>query len=1257
MRGLSASHGARRVVLLALLLVCGLLSPALAQTADVLRGRVVGPDSSPIANAQVVALDTASKTPHPTRTDARGAYTISIDNGGGTYVVAVTMLGYAPQRRTVTRPASGAFPPIDFKLALVAAQLGAVRTTGERPKVTRSDVAGDNSIGGQTAFADATSGRNGDFTGDLTLALTSIPGVTIIPSATGGLPTVSAFGISGDQNGLILNGMGFGGSIPRDGMRVAVVTSSYDPSKGGFAGIQTSVRMSPGSNLKVRNLHATLDAPSLQWTTPVANRLQTRYDQQIFSGALSGPIVNDKLFYSTSFQVQRRASGLTSLSSSDPTSLAALRISSDSVGRLLNALGATGIPVNLPGVPSGRENREVRLAGRFDFIPNPAPPIAPGIVFIGQNGTQDAYYLQAGGTMRNNDGAMIGPTSVPSFGSEQTHRDGWVQLTAAKYLPRNILNETTVSFSGSSDRTAPYLDLPAARILVASSLANGELGLSTLQVGGNSQPRSDFRNWQTEIRNQASWNTWDRRHSISLTLSGSEDGYSVNQNAGYGTFVYNSLADFSAGTPASFSRTLSGRVSSGHAFSGAIGIGDTYQLHPTVQNPQGIGFQSPPTMIQYGLRLEGNHFSSMPGYNRLVDSVFGRRTDHVPSTIALTPMLGFRTYFGGPTVISGITAGPRGTLSGGVRQYRGSIAARTLESYARQTGLPDATLQLYCVGSATPGADWRSFQSSASAIPSECANGSAATVLAQTAPPVALYARDYQMFSSWRPQVNASWSFGLISVGGGATLALNRNVPGVFDVNFSNAPRFALASEGGRPVYVSASSIVPTTGAEAWTESRVSQLFGHVAESRSDLRSETRTINANVNFNQFILSPFANSWNGTLGYAYSDSREQYRGFLGTTDGDPTTVGWSRGAQAQHVFTLNVTRRMYNVGNLALFGRVQSGAFYTPTIVGDVNGDGYSNDRAFVFSPATAGDTALSNGITRLLNGSSGARNCLRGQLGTIAGRNSCTGPWSFSNLSLSFSPDAYRFGMGNRGSMTFAINNILSGVDQLVHGNEKLHGWGQPAFVDPTLLTVRGYDAMAQRFRYAVNPQFGSTSVFRNTFRQPFMLTIDFRIDVAPDRETQMLKQLLTPAKQDKTTELNETQIRAKIMRGFDPVNQIVMVRDSLKLTDAQVDSMRALGKRNMFVRDSIAGEVAKYLVKRKGNYAGAEVRDVWHTAGVATYTSYFRTMKGIIDVLTPEQRERSTHVPQTQGLVLQISLLREDQLPALFRTPLTTLP
>jgi hypothetical protein len=1242
---------------LALTLFLVTLTPValFAQTHDVLHGRVIAADSSPLPNATIVATDTAAKVSKPTRTDATGAFSVTFDGGRGAYQLVVTTLGYAQQRRVVARRPDGSMPTADFKMVPVAAQLGATKTVGERPKAPRSDATGDGSIGGTTTYQNVANGLSGDVTGDFSALLSTLPGISVTPSATGGTPTISAFGIGSDQNGLVLNGMNFGAQVPRDGFRLAVVSSTYDPSRGGFAGVQLSLRMQSGSNVSTRSLHGTFDEPSLQWTSPVASQLGNRYGQQVLSGTTDGPLVVDRLFYSTSFQFSRRASGLTSLTSADPASLAALHVSPDSVARLLNYLTPSGIPLRTSSVPSSRENLEGRAAVRLDWEPN-LPRSQPGVFFI-NNSTVDDYYLEVGGTARNNDGAMIGALAVPSYGGQQTHRDGWAQFTAAKYLPKNILNEATVSVNGADDATNPYLDLPAARILLASRLSDGTTGYSTVQAGGNSSPHSDSKSWSAELRNQTTWDTWDRRHSFSITLDGTEDGYSLRQDAGFGTFAFNSLADFASGTPASYFKTLTGRETSGTGFAGAVGLGGTYNPNPPGSTPPGKPAPARPT-VQYGLRFEGNRYGVTPAYNSAVDSVFHLRTDHVPSAVRVMPMLGFSWPMFSDYRVSGLDVGRRGTISGGVREYRGTLSTRSLDAYTRQTGLPDAIQQLNCIGAAAPIPDWRAYEQSTESIPTDCVAGTTSTVLTQTAPAVALFAPDYTFYDSWRPALNFSyWLNRMFRVTVNGTYAMNRDTPESYDVNFNGLPRFALASEGGRPVYVAPSSIVPTTGASAWVDSRQSQLFAHVTEARSDLRGVTRTIGGTLTFSPFIIfTPTSAITSISLSYNYTDAREQFRGFGGTTAGDPSVVDWSRGAVARHTITATVIRNMPKFGNFSLQMRAQSGNAFTPMVSGDVNGDGYSNDRAFVFNPATAADPTVGADMAQLIRTSSpNVRSCLQRQLGSVAGRNSCTGPWSMPLMNFSFQPDPYRFGFRNRGSVQLLVTNILSGLDQALHGSDKLHGWGQPAYADPALLTVRGFDPATNSFKYAVNPLFGSTTQFRSAFRSPFMLTFDVKLEVGRDRETQYLTSLLQVRKGDGDS-LSLQQIKFRIARSYNPLDQILTAKDSISLTAAQIDSIKAIGKRYAVVRDSIVTALARYLQARHGEYEGEEVRQHWHTAGVASYTAYLREMRAALALLTPAQQERSTTVPQLVGLI-RVGSISDEDVSFMFRGAMLSLP
>jgi hypothetical protein len=94
--------------------------------------------------------------------------------------------------------------------------------------------------------------------------------------------------------------------------------------------------------------------------------------------------------------------------------------------------------------------------------------------------------------------------------------------------------------------------------------------------------------------------------------------------------------------------------------------------------------------------------------------------------------------------------------------------------------------------------------------------------------------------------------------------SLNLNQPNRSDLNFTNLERFTTSLEG-RPVFVGASSIVPTTGLVSTVNARKSTLFGPVISNRSDARSISRQLTVN-------LSPdldFASTWYLSLAYTLS----------------------------------------------------------------------------------------------------------------------------------------------------------------------------------------------------------------------------------------------------------------------------------------------------------------------------------------------------------------------------------------------------
>ena len=322
---------------------------------------------------------------------------------------------------------------------------------------------------------------------------------------------------------------------------------------------------------------------------------------------------------------------------------------------------------------------------------------------------------------------------------------------------------------------------------------------------------------------------------------------------------------------------------------------------------------------------------------------------------------------------------------------------------------------------------------------------------------------------------------------------LNLNQPGSTDLNFANAPKFTLGSED-RPVFVNPSSIVPTTGAVSPVDARVTDAFGRVVNSVSDLKSYTRQ-------GIFTLTPDLQSWGlnnfyTSLGYTLSEIRAEQRGFDVSTFGSPTTIEWSRGdLDARHQFLLQAGYGRNGI-NFTMQGRLQSGTPFTPMVGSDINGDGLANDRAFIYNPNTVADPTLATGLRSLLASSTpNVRSCLVDQMGQGAARNSCEGPWTAAlNARIGLSGRALHF--GNRVDVGLNLANPLGGLDQLVHGANNLKGWGTPALPNPVLYTVRGFDPNTNNFLYNINPRFGSTSPTNSTIRAPFRMTLDVSVDI-----------------------------------------------------------------------------------------------------------------------------------------------------------------
>jgi hypothetical protein len=678
-----------------------------------------------------------------------------------------------------------------------------------------------------------------------------------------------------------------------------------------------------------------------------------------------------------------------------------------------------------------------------------------------------------------------------------------------------------------------------------------------------------------------------------------------------GSFSYASLGDLANNAPSSFSRTLNMPDRAGGQWLGAAALGGAW-------NTTHVDFSG-------GARVDANVFTGLPTVNPALATTFGVRNNDAPNSIAVSPRLGFNWY---PTaqkgplvyVIPGAFSVRGGySIRGGIGEFRNFLPSTLLADAIGATGLPGSSERLTCTGLATPIPDWQAYMQDPASVPSSCLGGS--TVFADTVPNVTLIDRSYTPSRSWRATLG--WS----NIVKGNYLALdgvyslNLNQASTVDLNFAGDRKFVLSGEGNRPVFVSPSSIVPSTGSITAVESRRSSSFGRVADRLSDLRSDSRQITLygipNIPFRFGMVS---------VGYTYSDSRAQLRGFDGSTSTDPRAVEWA--AQAftpRHQFIVQASKTLFRGhAALTLAGRAMSGLRYTPTVAGDVNGDGWSGDRAFIFDPTRTSDPSVGQGLRDILaNGSASARSCLSAQLNTLAGRSSCDGPWTATMNGSLFVSNVPRTQNRVQASINFA--NPLGGLDQLLHGSDHLRGWGSTPLIDGTLYQVRGFDRATQRFIYQVNPRFGNTSPATSTFRSPFRVTLDVRIDYGHSAQEQALELNLRVKPPLVGTRATADTIKARYMRqGFtDLYKRMLLFADSMALSRAQVEQIQAQEKNLLQRADSIYSRLGTELAALPPNYDLSAALKRATDANDAAWKMIYAESPFIKNLLTPGQIRR----------------------------------
>ncbi|HEY8484455.1 MAG TPA: TonB-dependent receptor [Longimicrobiales bacterium] len=1044
-----------------LLCFLGLPRVLAAQEADVLTGRVVDADGRPVVGARVEAMSIETEITRSVLTDSNGRYMILFPDGGGRYVLRVSFIGMAPVVRTVVREAEEELLVADVTLAPEPIALEAITVQAPGRPPGRGD-AGEESTDLPQELVNRLPLPDLD---PNTLALLAAGVVATELDSLSGRMGFSVAGMSELLNQITLDGiiLGEGGlAVPEEGVRrTQVTTSTFDVSRGGFAGGQVSMTTARGNNRTAGSLSYRLDDDALQLRSVATANAFTRHN---LGGSIGGPIIRNRLFYNFAFQFAHNTDHRFALAADDPLAAERSGVSVDSIARFLSILqGRYGVPTAGQTGPYDQLGRDLRLQGRLDWN------------IVQSRAQSHTLAARFNLSVNGQDSTRISPLDLAHHGGETERNSRMAALTLNSRLGTSWTNALNLSFSESWNDALPFIEMPEGLVRVTSVFEDGTRGTRNLVFGGNRTMPSEGRSRDFQLSNDLSFllPVGGQLHRLKLgaSLQRSRDETRSTDQI-FGSFWFASLQDFEENRPERYERALTARETRASRLHAGLYIGDTWRV-------------SQPLEITLGLRWDYSRLDERPAYNPAVEEAFGRRTDVQPAASGLSPRLGFTYRLSRP-------GEPVRSLSGGIGLFAGRAPTNLFTAAVRQTGLSDAEQRLVCVGEATPIPDWELYLEDPSAVPTTCADGTSPT-LSLRVPTVTLLDPDQALPTSLRIDLGyrRPLPFGL----NGSiryTYSHGYGLWGYRDLNLDESKVFLLGNEG-RPFFGDLSAIVPSTGAVSMASSRRHAAFGHVLDVASDRQSSAHqvTLQASGRVSPRVMV--------NANYTLLFSRDQGSGsFAGVpTAGTPNEAEWAASSNdRRHTLNLVVGYAVTPEFEVTALGRISSGLPFTPLVDRDINGDGARNDRAFVFDPATVADTAVAAGMRRLLATVPGRiRACLESQFGRIAERNSCRDGWTQTlDLRASLRPNLP--GLERRLTISIDTRNALTALDRLIHGSAGMKGWGEGRRADATLLEVRGFDPETRSFRYAVNEGFGQARRGPNAFRNPFSITISARVAI-----------------------------------------------------------------------------------------------------------------------------------------------------------------
>ena len=985
-----AQLAARAAFWCVVLWVCaGFAGGAWAQgtTSAAIAGRILDTQGRGLQGVEVVVKNQATGISIRVSSRAEGRYLVSGLEVGGPYSVTVRRIGSPMQTRTGLFLSLGQQLQVDLTFEQQAVRLQEVET-----HATQDRVFSRSHTGTEALLSDSTIHQMPVINRDLYDLVRLVPQMStwfaLAPSGAG--TRVNSIRIDGvtDQvpSSNFAAGQLYGGKvIPLDAVKeYQVLFSPFDVRQGSFAGANINVVTRSGTNELRGGVFGYGTNERLGPNVPLVRNAQ--YDKQQFGASLGGPIIRDRLFFFLSSELQRRSiPALGPSVSQSPSGQNSIPVSEADVARFQQLLSGYG----LDGGSAGAVTNENPSSSTFLRLDAPITRWNSRITLRGNYGHADSSIFARPTT--------LAPTNCPTsgcFSLSSLQHSRWVDKWSVagqlvSNLARGAYNELQAGYTDLTSGFQPTVRQPLMLVTVP-----GTGGAPVVLQSGTHEIATGQRNetWTGELTDNLSISAGAHR----LTLGFSAQLFDLDAfqlRGAYGIWEFASLDSLQAGTVSRYRITRdTGSVTSAHGAYHAVYLGEEWEASSRLS-------------LTFGIRADHSSLSAHPPYVPAVDSIFGLRTDGVPSgSVAWSPRFGFNYR------LTSSDSSPA-QVRGGAGLFTGRPPLFWLFGGFSAYGLATRTLQCGPLPSDAGAAP--AFRPDVRNPPQACAGGQ--TYGASTNGEIDIIDASLRLPQTMRATLatDARLPFGLVGTLEGLYTHATRAI--FFSPINLGEP---LATDAhGRMVY----GTINATGTAAPNRvaSQLGDIIGITNESKDYAYSVVAELRKQGHFADLTAAfTYGRAYDvqspRTVSALLTDNWRFARPVTGRQD--DLSLGTSDFDQPFQVRASGTVRSPWQRFGTSLSFLYVGGSGFPYTYVaggaggrGDLNADGAAgNDPIYI--PRTASDTAeirfagsaadvqaQQAAFERFVDGAS----CLRNQRGRIMSRNSCRAPWmNVTNLAL-----------------------------------------------------------------------------------------------------------------------------------------------------------------------------------------------------------------------------------------------------------------